>query len=504
MLDLTTVDLVLSSKHDLELKKYTYSRGYITGALMERLDDDNDYESGNEMIISYVEIGNKLYCLSWTKHKSQRNFAIITDTDEFLPTSTQAYFDKSNNQHYKHYINFHKMAYIKYAYFANPDPFPAKNMLKGYASYIKAMDKIHANQINQDLLCKFMTMKGHHFSRKINYMLALDLLNEETESDIHILRNTVVNYMPKWSGIVYVNQCISSFQLFTMMYKRVFHLTNFVQAYVLKNHRNEYKCHRHLPKKGMQILREQVCIDSTCSNNVTFPKVDSCYVHPLKRFNVKFEIDTSEYPLNTALIENDVVIPCYSAYQWVGIRIVGCIPVVTLKLVNPRMLESSEEYMPMNGDWSSQRVGETQRSRFVTCNTLLSGFVCLWQSYVRLHNKDPSQTIDIHWANIDQNIINKVTNECKGNKDESLPGLINTSDNDHKLRSGNVYVYLNLQRNNIYRSGNDDMAQKFAQLDFLPDTSIGTIISKENELLPIKIIYTNVEMTILPNRDNHM
>lgn len=240
---------------------------------------------------------------------------------------------------------------------------------------------------------KQLTSEGHKVVRsytserkwwctRINLLLAADMLDSaHPEYSIFVkqLKCCIGWQTPKFKGYVYRGALHSPLEIFVFAFKRRFYIPSFTSSSVY-------------PER---------CFYTPWKEGISKGK----YNHQ----NVKFEINTSEFPDFTTLIqkeqtehksEMECLISCYNIFEWSGYRYENGVPIVTLKILDYNKFNDTKNNKIINGtttdlptEWMTKR-GDVPRSREMTPTQFNYNLKELFQSYQSAHGK-------MAWLNAD-------------------------------------------------------------------------------------------------------
>jgi hypothetical protein len=222
--------------------------------------------------------------------------------------------------------------------------------------------------------------------------LALDLIKGEHALFAKQLKSCIGWQTPKWRGICYRGALHSPVELFMMAFKKTFYIPSFTSTAMDPSKMIFNECPNYpMPHQGYQ--------------------------------NVIFEIDTSEFPNFTTVLngsqsqydESENLISCYNIFSWVGFRVVSGIkivsnqkttvvngiPVITLKIENYNVMHNvvdqclDGDHNSVDGSWFETRVRNAKRIKLITPKTLIDNFKEIIESY----NRNFGKTQPLTWLN---------------------------------------------------------------------------------------------------------
>lgn len=224
------------------------------------------------------------------------------------------------------------------------------------------------------------TTKENWWCTRINLLLATDLLTDEHPEYADFakqLKCCIGWQTPKWKGYVYRGALHCPLELFVFAFKRRFYIPSFTSSSIDPN-----------------ALFANAWFDGAPAGNFQ---------------NVKFEINTSEYPNFTTIIkdeqtkyksEKECLISCYNIFEWVGYRFEKGWPIVTLKILNYERYNDSVDQLIKEGTTAElpltwmEKKGEIPRSRKMTPAQLNYNLCSLFRSYQKNYGK-------MEWLNAD-------------------------------------------------------------------------------------------------------
>src|SRR5579872_3886731 len=238
----------------------------------------------------------------------------------------------------------------------------------------------------RQIMRKYTTGKNWYCTR-VNLLLATDLIKGEHATYAKQLKACIGWQTPKYVGKVYRGVLLTVCEIFYMAYKKTFYMPSFTSAAI------------HPEKMIFNVFPE-------------IPKPYTGYQ------NVIFEIDTSEFPNFSTLIqpdqtdfdESECLMSCYNIYTWKGLRvikykhkdtqIIDDIPVISLKLENYNLVHDLDT-QTVKGDHNQldskiiSRKGEIVHNRNIRPKTLLWNLNELIKSY----NNHYGDTYPLTWLN---------------------------------------------------------------------------------------------------------
>jgi len=240
-------------------------------------------------------------------------------------------------------------------------------------------------------IIKTYTTQENWYCTRINLLLATDMIKGQWATFAKDLKSCIGWQTPKYSGKVYRGALHSPMEIFIMSFKRYFYIPSFVST----------------------------ATDPTKMIFEPHPKEPD----PMSGYqNVIFEIDTTEFPNFTTLIqtgqtlfdETESLLSCYNIYSWQGFRLNKWIhpdtkveyimPVVSLKIedyVGKHDLDQQRIIGPIcniNEKWLGGR-GEIVMTRSMQPESLTQHVAALWDSYHRNYGSAGADPYPLTWLN---------------------------------------------------------------------------------------------------------
>lgn len=223
---------------------------------------------------------------------------------------------------------------------------------------------------------------------KINLKLNLDILDDTDGPFAKELKSVIGWQTPKWRGKVYVPALLMPMEVFMMAHKKVFFMPQFIMAY------------HNWSDMGLDLYSDDAA-DAYITNN---------------RHNVVFEIDTTEFPNFTTMIQHDEggiagkprsLLSCLNAFAWLGLRKVDLgskeIAVISLKIVDNALVstEGKISLQPVTVPYAWVKTkGRVQYSRAASAKVLLHNTKTLFTSFTSKESDNNFVKLST-WANYD-------------------------------------------------------------------------------------------------------
>ena len=252
----------------------------------------------------------------------------------------------------------------------------------------------------ESVLQKYTTAKNWYCTR-VNLLLAIDLINGEHATYAKQLKACIGWQTPKYIGKVYRGMLLSPFELFTMAFKKTFYIPSFTSAAI-------------------------------CPEKIIFSPVPMCPKPYTGYQNVILEIDTSEFPNFSTIIqcnqsdfdESECLMSCYNIYSWQGLRVIKytCVktqevvnvPIISLKLENYNSVHDLDtqtvkgDHDDLNEIWVQKKVSQVQCNKLITPETFIANFNTLIVSYNRNEKRrTDGKSRPLTWLNADYVVIDE-------------------------------------------------------------------------------------------------
>jgi len=232
------------------------------------------------------------------------------------------------------------------------------------------------------------------YCTRINLLMATDMIKDSWALYARDLKSCIGWQTPKYSGLVYRGALHSPLEIFIMSFKRQFYIPSFTST-----------------TTNPEILFMNI-----------YPEKDASPIEGYQ--NIIFEINTSEYPNFTTLVqthqqkyaEEESILSCYNIYSWQGFRVINWVDkakvqhkvgVVSLKIDNYEEHHDLDnqrirgiETFGVDETWIGKR-GEIARTRNVTPEMLCNNLGLLWDSYQRNFGK----TYPLNWLNTSFKVV---------------------------------------------------------------------------------------------------